>query len=88
MRTPIPQLVGVVKHVVKMLKKTRGSDIQDPEARERHPGYKHMPLAGVHELVRLQRRVRQGLEGIHVPALIAHGRLDRTAMPEDARTAP
>lgn len=84
LRAPIPQLVGVVKHVFKMLAKTRGSDIQDPEARERHPGYKHMPLAGVHELVRLQRRVRQDLPSIHAPALIAHGRLDKTAAPKDA----
>ena len=84
LRTPIPQLVGVVKHVFKMLAKTRGSDIQDSEARARHPGYKHMPLAAVHELVRLQRRVGQDLSLIHAPALIAHGRLDRTAAPEDA----
>ena len=84
LQTPIPQLVGVVKYFFKMLEKTRGSDIQEPEARERHPGYKHMPLAGVHELVRLQRRVREDLPAVQAPALIAHGRLDRTAAPEDA----
>ena len=84
LRKPIPQLVGVVKHFVKMLKKTQGSDIRDPEARDRHPGYKQMPLHGVHELVRLQRKVRGELNLVKAPALIAHGRLDRTADPKDA----
>ncbi|MEE3328459.1 MAG: alpha/beta fold hydrolase [Myxococcota bacterium] len=84
LRAPIPQLVGLVKHVIKMLKKSQGSDIQDPEARDRHPGYKRMPLSGVHELVRLQRKVRRELRAVTAPALIAHGRLDRTADPGDA----
>ena len=84
LKKPIPQLVGFVKHFVKMLGKSEGSDIQDPAARTRHPGYKRMPLNSVHELVHLQKKVRRSLKLIEAPALIAHGRLDRTASPADA----
>jgi len=82
---PIPLLVGVVKRFVPMLEKRLGSDIRDPEARVRHPGYRQMPLASVHELVRLQARVRGALPSVTAPALIAHGAHDRTARPADAR---
>ena len=84
LKMPIPQLVGFVKRFVKMLSKADGSDIREPEARRRHPGYKKMPLNSVHELVRLQKKVRKGLGRIEAPALVAHGRLDRTAAPADA----
>ena len=43
-----------------------------------------MPLASVHELVRLQRRVTAGLGRIRAPVLVAHGAHDRTADPRDA----
>ncbi|MFP6640562.1 MAG: alpha/beta fold hydrolase [Myxococcota bacterium] len=84
LRKPIPQLVGVFKRFLKMLDKSQGSDIRDPAARERQPGYKRMPLDSVHELVRLQRKVRPALQAIRAPTLVAHGRLDRTANPADA----
>jgi carboxylesterase len=82
---PIPLLVPVVKRVVPMLTKREGSDIRDAEARARHPGYRQMPLASVHELMRLQARVRGALGSVTAPALIAHGAHDRTARPADAR---
>lgn len=82
---PIPLLVPLVKHVMPMLKKRDGSDIRDPAARVRHPGYRQMPLASIHELVRLQTRVRGMLAGVTAPALIAHGAQDRTAHPSNAR---
>jgi carboxylesterase len=82
---PLPQLVPIVKYLMPMLKKREGSDILDPEARARHPGYSKMPLASVHELIRLQRRVAAGLGRIKAPALVAHGAQDRTAQPGDAR---
>ena len=44
-----------------------------------------MPLASVHELVFLQQRVDAALEGVSAPILIAHGSLDRTANPANAR---
>jgi carboxylesterase len=43
-----------------------------------------MPLASVHELVRLQRRVRASLPRVTAPILVAHGAQDRTAHPADA----
>lgn len=84
MRTPIRQLVPLVKHLMPMLEKRDGSDIRDPQARARHPGYSRMPLASVHELIRLQRRVAAGLGRIQAPALVAHGAHDGTADPRDA----
>jgi carboxylesterase len=44
-----------------------------------------MPLASVHELLRLQRRVRAEIPRIATPLLVAHGMHDRTARPADAR---
>ena len=85
LRFPIPQLVPVVKYFMPMLEKSGGSDIREPAARARHPGYKKMPLASVHELTRLQGEVAAGLERIEAPALIAHGAHDRTANPLDAQ---
>lgn len=81
---PVPQMVPLLKYVMPMLRKRGGSDIRDAEARARHPGYSVMPLASVHELVRLQAEVRSRLGSITAPALIAHGALDRTANPADA----
>jgi carboxylesterase len=84
LRPPIPQLVPLLKHFMPMLEKSGGSDIREPAARARHPGYSSMPLASIHELVRLQREVKARLGKIKAPALIAHGVHDRTANPLDA----
>ncbi len=84
LRAPLPWLVPVAKRIVPFLAKKLGSDIRDPEARKRHPSYSLMPLASVHELVRLQRVVRRLLPGIKCPSLVAHGDHDRTADPRDA----
>jgi len=83
-RPPIPQLIPFVKRFKPMLEKREGSDIRDPEARDRHPGYPRMPLASIHELVRLQRVVARDLKRIQAPALVAHGAYDRTANLRDA----
>ncbi len=45
-----------------------------------------MPMNSVHELQRLQRRVRPRLAKITAPILVAHGAHDRTANPADAAT--
>lgn len=65
-------------------RRKRGSDIQDPEARARHPGLEAMPLAAVVELTKLQTIVAGALDRIEAPILVSHGRLDRTARPSDA----
>ncbi len=85
LRGMVPWVVPLLKYLVPFPKK-RGSDIRDPEARERHPGYRVMPLRSVHELMRLQEQVRRQLERVQCPILVAHGVHDRTADPADARS--
>jgi carboxylesterase len=84
-RAPGIRLVPLLKRVVRYVPKSEGSDIRDPDARARHPSYDRMPLAAIHELLRLQRRVRLLLPRIQVPLFVAHGAHDRTAHPDDAR---
>lgn len=86
LRHPAVRLVPVAKRLVRFLPKAGGSDIRDPAARARHPSYDRMPLAAVHEVLRLQRRVRGLLARIEAPLLVAHGALDRTAHPDDAHS--
>ena len=85
LRAPGVRLVPLLKRLVRFVPKSSGSDIRDPDARARHPSYDRMPLAAIHELVRLQRRVRAALPRIRAPLLVAHGAHDRTAHPDDAR---
>ena len=84
LRQPFAWLIPLAKYLRPMSPKPRGSDIRDPAARARHPGYRVMPLSSVHELQCLQRRVRPRLARIHAPILVAHGGHDRTASPQDA----
>lgn len=81
---PFAWLIPLVKYLLPMSAKSEGSDIQDPAARARHPGYRVMPLNSVHELQRLQRWVRPQLARITAPILVAHGVHDRAANPRDA----
>ncbi len=81
---PLVALIPVAKHFHRYIPKREGSDIQSPAARARHPGYSRMPLASVHELMRLQRAVRPLLPRITVPVLVAHGAFDGTARAADA----
>ncbi|UCE86550.1 MAG: alpha/beta fold hydrolase [Deltaproteobacteria bacterium] len=81
---PVRWLVPWVKYLRGFAPKPAGSDIRDPEARARHPSYPRMPLRSVHELVKLQRRVRGRLSRVTAPIFVAHGALDRTASPADA----
>jgi len=85
LRQPGIGLVRFLKYVVPGIPKKTGSDICDPEARARHPSQPTMPLASIHELQKLQARVLEALPRVEIPLLVAHGRLDSTAHPEDAR---
>jgi carboxylesterase len=85
LRPPLPLLVPLLKHLVPFARKAGGSDIRDDAARARHPSYTSMPLESVHQLLRLQRSVRSSLARVRAPILVAHGTLDRTARPRDAR---
>jgi carboxylesterase len=82
---PLAWLIPLVKYVRPMQPKPQGSDICDAAARERHPSYDVMPLHAVHELQRLQRRVRSRLAQVTAPILVAHGAHDQSARPADAR---
>jgi carboxylesterase len=84
LRQSAVRLVPLAKRFVRFFPKSGGSDIRDAAARARHPSYDRMPLAAVHELLRLQRRVRGLLPRIEAPLLVAHGARDRTAHPDDA----
>ena len=84
LRQPAVRLVPFARRFVRFVSKAVGSDIRDPDARARHPSYDRMPLAAIHELLRLQRRVRALLPRVEAPLLVAHGALDRTAHPDDA----
>lgn len=85
LRAPGAFLVPVAKRFLRFLPKSVGSDIRDPQARARHPSLPVVPLASVHELMRLQRRVAAELPRVTAPILVAHGRHDRTAAPADAQ---
>ncbi len=81
---PIPQLLPLVRLFSKGRRK-RGSDLADPAASARHPHFPMMPFDAVQELIRLQREVVPALDRIREPILVAHGLLDGTALPRDAK---
>ena len=85
LRQPGIGLVRYLKYLIPGIPKKAGSDICDPEARSRHPSLPSMPLASIHELLKLQARVLEALPRIEIPLLVAHGALDSTAHPDDAR---
>lgn len=80
----VRSVVPLLKFVTPLVPKRGGSDIRDEAARLRHPSQEVMPLRSVHELMRLQGRVRGSLGRIRTPLLVAHGVHDRTANPADA----
>jgi carboxylesterase len=81
---PIPQLLPLLRLMMSARKK-RGSDIRDPDARARHPGHPAMPLDSVKQLIELQTEVLPNLGRVEAPILVAHGELDMTARPRDAK---
>lgn len=85
LRQPGVGLVRFLKYLVPAIPKKAGSDICDPAARARHPSLPTMPLASIHELQKLQARVREALPRVVIPLLVAYGGLDSTAHPGDAR---
>lgn len=58
------------------LSKTPG--ILDDAARAAHPGYRHMPLAAVAQLIRLGREVRADLESVVTPLQLIYSTRDGT----------
>lgn len=63
------------------LPKIAGSDIADPEMREKNQlaqGRAGMPLAALHSLIELGRHLEPRLGEVTAPALVGHARLDHT----------
>jgi len=74
--------VPVAARFVASIRKTPA--IVDPVARQRHPGYRRMPLAAVSELIRLQGEVESRLGEIEAPLRLLYSRTDPTVSFRDA----
>jgi carboxylesterase len=61
-----------------LIPKDDGPDIADPVARAASRSYRAMPLPALVELLRLQAVVRRETRRVTQPALLLHGRLDRS----------
>ena len=81
---PIPLLIPLLRLIRKSRPK-KPSGLADPEALARHPRFPAMPFNAVFELIRLQKKVIPDLARIDAPILVAHGALDQTVRPRDAR---
>lgn len=77
--------VPLAKYVYPYMNKNGDIDIQNEEARARHPGLDAIPLASAHEVMKLQKMLRARLSKITAPIFVGHGALDHTANPRDAR---
>jgi carboxylesterase len=55
-----------------------GSDIADSEVRAQHPGYRHVPLRALLNILMLQRVVRREAPQVTQPALVVHAVHDHT----------
>lgn len=76
--------VPLLKYFVRYYEKKDGADIRDEQAARKHIHYPVIPVRSIHELQRLQSRVRRRLHRVHAPILVAHGALDRVASPQNA----
>jgi carboxylesterase len=62
-----------------LMAKAHGRDIRDVAARARSRAYPAVPLSAAIEFLRLRRLVEGELGTVTQPALVLHGRFDRTA---------
>jgi carboxylesterase len=74
----VPVLWGWLARRYAAIPKPDGPDIVDPDRRAESPSYRTMPLAGILEVVQLQRAVVPLLDRVTQPALLLHGRRDRS----------
>lgn len=61
------------------------SDIADLEVRSRHPGYRHVPLRALLNLLILQGHTRDAADAVTQPTLVMHATNDHTAPLDAAR---
>jgi carboxylesterase len=79
------KLVPLLRHVVKFMPKDtdpQHSDLTDKEAYKRFWSYDVYPVAGVHQLLRLQKVVRAELGHIEVPTLVIYATGDMSISPQ------
>lgn len=76
--------IPVMKYLRPYAPKSEGPDLREPEARSQHPGFDTIPVAATHQILSLQKHVRQALPRIICPTFVAHGSHDKTANPRDA----
>lgn len=72
----IPRLLrrGPLRSVPKLF----GSSVSDPEARRANPCLRSMPVLGLQSLLELMANTRATLADVTAPAMVVHGRHDRT----------
>ena len=58
-------------------------DVADRQARAESPSYREVPLRALHQLLVLQKEVRNVLPQVRQPALIVHSRQDHTCPPSN-----
>lgn len=76
-------LAPLLRHFVRHIRKRGQSDWFDPEAATRRVAYDCYPVAGVAQMMRLQRQLRLDLPAVRCPVLLMHSRQDRRADPAD-----
>lgn len=86
--SPFPSLalsLASLAHVPDFaLPKTKGPDIQDPDARATHTTYEAQPFHAARSLQLAGARVLEQLTKVKCPTFIGHGALDHTAPPANA----
>jgi carboxylesterase len=63
---------------LRSIPKLFGSNVGDREARRRNPALRSMPLLGLQSLLELMAHTRGTLADVTAPAMVVHGRHDRT----------
>lgn len=80
-----PALPWLVPLLTQRTRRIQGGerDVADRQARTQSPSYRQMPLQALHQLVVLQKHVRNLLPQVRQPALVIHSRQDHTCPPSN-----
>lgn len=81
--SPLAPLAGWLKHAVRTVEPI-ANDMVSPDADER--AYPRTPLAGVHQVGRLQAAVRRGLADVSAPVLAYRSSVDHVVPPASIST--
>ena len=83
LRSPLVHLLPVLSRLIRFRGKT--SDIKDPVALARHPGYKVQSLAAANSLRDLMRRLPKDYPALRLPLLAIVSKNDHVVDPEAVR---